>query len=1419
MKNSYKIKFNFLFSLCAFLVFTVSCDRDLSDDAEVATFPKNGEVFIDGFSAGLEYLPFGDSYFEAFSVDAETRFNGSAAMRFDVPPVGDPNGAYAGAIFPDNGRRDLSDFDALTFYAKATKTASINEIGFGQDFAENKYQVTLNGLDLTTNWRKYTIAIPDPSKLTEERGLFWYSEGPENGEGYTFWIDDLQFESLGTIGQPRPSIWNGTDETIQTFLGVTTRIPDLKFTANLESGIDQTTSITPAYFEFTSSDPSVATVDTNGVVTAVGMGTAVITATLNGIEAAGSGTINVIGAFEHAPVPMQNAEDVISIFSNAYVNEPVDYYNGYWAPFQTTQGQNDLTINGDDIIYYTDLNFVGIQFAVDAPTIDISQMTHFHIDLQVQDEIQSGDFVTVRLVDAGADNTLGTGDDASAEVTLNTTLVQGEWVSVDVSFAELSSLTSRSNLAQIVFVSDATVSEIFVDNIYFYKGSGGGPTGPTTAAPTPTTDPADVISVFSDAYTNIVDTDFNPDWGQATVVSQMPIAGNNTLRYAGLNFQGIVLGSAQDVSAMTHLHIDFWTSNSTALNAFLISDGPVETASALTVPTSDWASVDIPLDQFSPVDLMNVIQMKFDGNGDIYLDNIYFYKSGGMSNMPTTAAPTPTHDPADVISVFSDAYTNIPGTDLNPDWGQATVVSETPVDGNNTLVYTGLNYQGIQLGSATDASAMTHLHLDVWTANSSALNTFLISTGPVETASAVAVPTSGWLSVDIALGDFSPVNLADVIQMKFDGNGDIYLDNIYFYRDGGMSNMPTTAAPTPTQDPADVISVFSDAYTNIPGTDLNPDWGQATTVSETPVDGNNTLVYSGLDFQGIILGSATDASAMTHLHLDVWTANSSALNTFLISSGPVETPSALAVPTSGWLSVDIPLADFSPVDIADIIQMKFEGNGDIYLDNIYFYTDGSSSNMPTTAAPTPTQDPADVISVFSDAYTNISGTDLNPDWGQATVVSETPVDGNNTLVYTGLNYQGIQLGSATDASAMTHLHLDVWTSNSSALNTFLISTGPVETASAISVPTSGWLSLDIPLADFSPVDITDIIQMKFDGNGDIYLDNIYFYTDGSSSNMPTTAAPTPTQDPADVISVFSDAYTNVPGTDLNPDWGQATVVTETPIGGNNTLVYTGLNYQGIQLGSATDASAMTHLHLDVWTASSSALNTFLISTGPVETASAISVPTSGWLSVDIPLGDFSPVDIADIIQMKFDGNGDIYLDNIYFYKEVTASEPELPLDFENGETLIAFDGGATAANVPNPDLNGNPSANVLQFNKVVGSAWYSGVVFDETSRTTPLIDLQNGTIFTIKIWSPNADIPVRFQLEGGVPDPGTTPSYELFQTVTTANEWVTLTFDFTSIVNASDEYTKFSIFPDFDPNDQNPVSVEAIYYIDDITQQ
>ena len=623
MKSNFNTRLIKKLSLWMILIFTLGCENN-PNDFQTATYSKNGEVFIDGFTSGLNYAAFGNTVASAFQVDTDITYNHSkASMRIDVPNVNDPNGSYAGGSFFTTVPRDLSSYDALTFWAKSTQAASLDVIGFGNDFGANKYQASISGVSLTTAWRKYIIPIPDPAKLQMEKGMLYFAEGPENGNGYTFWLDEVKFEKLGTIAHGHASILNGVNVVETSFTGVVRTIDGLTTTFNLPNGVDQPVSITPAYLVFTSSNTAVATVSETGVVTTVGAGTAVITATLGGQTATGSLTINSSGTFTPAPTPTRNAADVISVFSNAYTNVPVDYYNGFWAPYQTTQSA-DFTVSGDNVLNYTNFNFVGIQFS--APTINASGMSHLHVDLYMPNAIPAGANFQIQVGDFGADGTFGGGNDTSSTTTYTApTLVAQNWISLDIPFSSMAGLASRTHLAQIVFVG-TNVTNFYADNIYFYNDGSIIPPVPALAAPTPTTPAANVLSVFSDAYTNVAGTDFNPNWSQTTVTTQVSIAGNNTLKYAGLNYQGTQFAAPLNVTSKNFLHLDYYTANSTSLKVYLISPGPVQTPYTLTVPSvGGWHSVDIPLSSFSPVNLANVIQMKFDGTGDIYLDNIYFH--------------------------------------------------------------------------------------------------------------------------------------------------------------------------------------------------------------------------------------------------------------------------------------------------------------------------------------------------------------------------------------------------------------------------------------------------------------------------------------------------------------------------------------------------------------------------------------------------------------------------------------------------------------------------------------------------------------------------------------------------------------------------------------------------------------------------
>ena len=210
--------------------------------------------------------------------------------------------------------------------------------------------------------------------------------------------------------------------------------------------------------------------------------------------------------------------------------------------------------------------------------------------------------------------------------------VTNAWEELTFDFSSHIGLPEAIGIDQIVVFPDFNLSGRTQDNIIYFDNISFSPAtvpgSPTEAAPTPTLSEANVISIFSDAYTNIAGVNLNPAWGQSTVVTEITIEGNNTLLYTGLNYQGTEF-TAQDVSGMTYLHIDYWTDNSTALKFFVISQTPTVDSDYHTfaIVSEQWASVDIPLTTFPNVDLTDVFQFKVEGNGTIYWDNFYFYSN------------------------------------------------------------------------------------------------------------------------------------------------------------------------------------------------------------------------------------------------------------------------------------------------------------------------------------------------------------------------------------------------------------------------------------------------------------------------------------------------------------------------------------------------------------------------------------------------------------------------------------------------------------------------------------------------------------------------------------------------------------------------------------------------------------------------
>ncbi|EMY80637.1 hypothetical protein ES731_08405 [Psychroflexus gondwanensis] len=318
--------------------------------------------------------------------------------------------------------------------------------------------------------------------------------------------------------------------------------------------------------------------------------------------------------------------------------------------------------------------------------------------------------------------------------------------------------------------------------------------------------------------------------------------------------------------------------------------------------------------------------------------------------------------------------------------------------------------------------------------------------------------------------------------------------------------VPVVAAPRPAEPSPNVIAIYSDRYTPITVTELPTEWSD-TNFEEVIIEGDNTIKYSNLAFTGIVTdyGNPTDLTDMDYVHFDYWTPDASALGFKLVNTVIGEEDIEFVEPiTSGqWVSVKFPLADYA-MDRSQVTQLLFDTAGNpatVYIDNLYFSKD--VAQQPTASAPVPTQDASNVISIYSDAYTSITVSELPTVWS-GSGYEEVAVDGNNAMLFTNFDFLGIvtDYGNPTDLTSMTHVHFDYWSPNAESLGLKLVNTAldPVQEdlANAGALTLGEWVSVDIPLADFD-MDLSAVTQLIFDNlveadaDDTVYIDNFYFY--------------------------------------------------------------------------------------------------------------------------------------------------------------------------------------------------------------------------------------------------------------------------------------------------------------------------------------
>ena len=279
--------------------------------------------------------------------------------------------------------------------------------------------------------------------------------------------------------------------------------------------------------------------------------------------------------------------------------------------------------------------------------------------------------------------------------------------------------------------------------------------------------------------------------------------------------------------------------------------------------------------------------------------------------------------------------------------------------------------------------------------------------------------------------------------------------------------IPQVAAPTPDGSSKEIRPIYSDAFASILAHPFDKDgWGGVPLMEEKNISGDNCLIYNVASANEVIWGmydngnnaiiaadgyhsadgKGVDASAMTHLHIDMWSLqpctnainiciNDAALKTLRLSHGG-----------SGWQSYDIALSDFQEGDagkqIDNVRWMKFNGigpiSGKMALDNVYFWAPASgmksvsaSSNNATMGSAVVKQGDDEVTSVAENSEVSFIAT-ANPgyvfvNWTNLGVEVSTEATYVTTITET------TNLVANFDYVRTTYCHSEVLTDNDKTL--------------------------------------------------------------------------------------------------------------------------------------------------------------------------------------------------------------------------------------------------------------------------------------------------------------------------------------------------------------------------------------------------
>lgn len=340
------------------------------------------------------------------------------------------------------------------------------------------------------------------------------------------------------------------------------------------------------------------------------------------------------------------------------------------------------------------------------------------------------------------------------------------------------------------------------------------------------------------------------------------------------------------------------------------------------------------------------------------------------------------------------------GNSANPqDDGSGNFVNEaniiaagTPFSANlsqEIVLVSGRSYE-LTFDAYTDATTETRSIVVGLGQNGAPFSAELISPNPVLTAT----PQTFTQILTINYGDAVPDRV--IFDMGAE-TGFVFIDNVSVQEtvdlcnDGELNNgetevdcggpncdacpsPPMVAAPTPpARDAANVVSIFSDAYAEIPGINFDAGFCGPNAVTATTAGGDPIFAYTGQACQGIdFSGSPQDITGFTNIHVDLFIEAGTDLigkvfNILVVHpDGLGDTPvnidlnAVTPAPVPGtWFSFDR-VVTFNNPTVRQVTVVS-NLNNDVWYDNLYIHNNVvlSTNDFETaqfTVAPNPTKD-------------------------------------------------------------------------------------------------------------------------------------------------------------------------------------------------------------------------------------------------------------------------------------------------------------------------------------------------------------------------------------------------------------------------------------------------------------------------------